>query len=242
MQSISFKAEDYNLAGALFYPERIKEKNPAILFVHGWTSEKERSYQYAEALSKLGYICFLFDMRGHGDSEGDIKTFTIREFFNDVLVACDYLSNMKGVDKENISAIGSSFGGYLIALLTEKRSIKNLVLRAPADYPNADFDKVKFVPTDKEAAAIIDWRKRIKKADETYALRAISRFPGNILIIKSEKDDMVPHGTIENYVNAVKDENKLTHTILKGAPHSIKEGKFRDEVTRILVEWFKDKL
>jgi esterase/lipase len=59
------------------------------------------------------------------------------------------------------------------------------------------------------------------------------------LIIESEKDDSVPHQTILNYVNAVKDKSKLTHILMKGAPHSIKEGKFRDEVERILVDWFK---
>ena len=91
MQEISFIVDDYKLSGTIFYPEKVKDKNPAILFVHGWTSEKKRSYQYARSLTQLGFICFLFDMRGHGASKGDIQTFTIKEFFNDVLAAYDYL-------------------------------------------------------------------------------------------------------------------------------------------------------
>jgi uncharacterized protein len=242
MKDITLEVNGLQLKGNIFYPEEIKERNPAILFVQGWTGNRKRSFQYAEVLSKLGYICFLFDNKGHGESEGDIKTFTIREFLEGVFAAYDYLLEIEGVDKDNINAIGSSFGGYLVALLSEKRKVENLVLRVPADYPDEDFEKIKFVQDVKELAAIIDWRKIPKKADKTYALKAISHFPGKVLIIESERDDMVPHETIQNYINAVKNKENVTHILMKDAPHSIKEGPFRDEVTRILVDWFKTKI
>ncbi|KKR59827.1 MAG: hypothetical protein UT99_C0023G0001, partial [Candidatus Curtissbacteria bacterium GW2011_GWA2_40_31] len=59
--------------------------------------------------------------------------------------------------------------------------------------------------------------------------------------IESEKDTYVPHQTVQNYIDATKDKNKLTYVFMKGAPHSIKEGPFRDEVERIYIEWFKTK-
>jgi uncharacterized protein len=239
MEDILFEVDGLKLRGNIFYPENPKEKNPAILFVQGWTGNRKRSIQYAEALAKLGYICMLYDNRGHGESGGDIKIFTIKEFLDDVIAAYDYLSKIKGVDIENISAVGSSFGGYLVSLLSQKKDVKNLVLRVPADYSNTDFEKIKYVQDVKELAAIIEWRKIPKKANETYALNAINRFSGNVLIIESEYDDMVPHQTIQNYINAVVNKEKLTYVLMKDAPHSIKEGIFRDEVTRILVDWFK---
>jgi uncharacterized protein len=242
MEDITFEVDGLKLKGNIFYPEEVKEKNPAILFVQGWTGNRKRSFQYAESLAKLGYICMLYDNRGHGESEGDIKTFTIKEFLDDVLAAYDYLSKIKGVDGKNISAVGSSFGGYLVSLLSEKKDVKNLVLRVPADYSNTDFEKIKFVQDVKELAAIIDWRKIPKKANETYALNALNGFSGKVLIIESENDDMVPHETIQNYINAVENKEKLIHVLMKNAPHSIKEGPFRDEVTRILVDWFKTKI
>ena len=242
MQKVSFIVGGNKLAACIFFPENPKEKNPAILFVHGWTSAMERSFQYAEKLSKLGYICFLFDMRGHGQSEGDIKIFTIKEFLDDVLTAYDFLLNIEVVDKENISAVGSSFGGYLVTLLSEKRKLKNLALRVPADYKNEDFDKSKYEYSGAENLEIVAWRKKVKKPNDTFALSAISKFDGEVLIIESEKDTIVPHETILNYINAVKNKQKLTHRVMKDAPHSIKEGKFRDEVTKILEEWFSKKL
>lgn len=88
----------------------------------------------------------------------------------------------------------------------------------------------------------MNWRRQLKKSNETFALNALSNFEGNVLIIESEFDDAVPHETIESYKNAVKDNSKLTHVFMKGAPHSIKEGKFRDEVERILTDWFRVRL
>lgn len=239
MQKISFTVDGRKLAGAIFYPEKPKEKNPAILFVQGWTGEKERSYQYSDALSKLGYICFLFDNLGHGENEGDIKSFTIKDFFEGVLAAYDHLLGINGVDKENISAVGSSFGGYLIALLSEKRKLINIVLRAPAGYPNEVFERLKYTASGTDNPDLFEWRKKQINPDENFALKAVSIFSGNILIIQSENDNSVPEQTIKNYINATKNKNNLIHIIVRGAPHSIEEGLFRDEVTRILVDWFR---
>ena len=240
MINVEFKVDGLTLKGNLFYPEKIKEKNPSILFIHGWTSEKTRSYQYAEALIKLGYIVMLFDMRCHGISEGNINIATPKEFLNDCIAAYDYFSQVKGVDKDNISIVGSSFGGYLSSILTAKRKIKNLVLRVPADYTNDAFEKPKMGNAGKNPE-IFKWRLIPKKYSETFALQALHDFYGNVLIIESEKDTIVPHQIIQNYAVAVKDKSKLDHIVMKGVSHSIKPGPFKDKVTQILVAWFKNK-
>ncbi|OGE03880.1 hypothetical protein A3B51_01415 [Candidatus Curtissbacteria bacterium RIFCSPLOWO2_01_FULL_41_18] len=234
----TFENDGLRLDGTIFKPPDEKDKHPAILFVHGWTSERKRSFQYAKSLADLGYICLLFDMRGHGTSEGDINKATTKESLDDVLAAYDYLLQVEGVDKENISAVGSSFGGYLVTLLTTKRNVKRLVLRVPAEYPNSDFKKSKMQTSGGEDPAVYAWRNQHRKSRETFALEAVSNFKSKILIIESEKDDVIPHQVIENYINAIKDKSKLTHIVMKNAHHSIKEGPFRDEVERILVKWF----
>ena len=136
---IKFNSAGLQLFGIIIAPEVIKDKNPAVIFVHGLTGSKESSCQYADGLAELGYISFLFDMRGHGGSEGDINTALTKDFLEDCISGYDYLANRKDIDKDNISVVGSSMGGYLAAILTSKRDIKNLVLRAPADYPNYVF-------------------------------------------------------------------------------------------------------
>lgn len=240
MTDIEFSVDGLKLKGNLFYPETLKSKNPAILFVHGWTSEKRRSFQYAEALIKLGYIVMVFDMRGHGISEGDINIHTPKEFLGDCVAAYDYCSSLDGVDKENISIVSSSFGGYLSSILTEKRKVKNLVLRVPADYANNTFEQSKMGNAG-ENPEVFKWRMIPKKYNETFALQALHNYNGDVLIIESEKDEIVPHPMIQNFVNAVEDRSKLTHVVMKGAPHSTKPGPFKEEATRILVNWFTGK-
>lgn len=239
MQKVTFSNGEQNLSGVIFYPTQLREKYPGILYAHGWTGSKDRGYQYAESVAKLGFICFLFDYRGHGESGGDLNSFTIAEFLTDILVAYDYFLTIKKVDKNNISGLGNSFGGYLLTIASLQRKFRNLALRAPADYPNEDFHKLKTISSH-ENNDIMIWRRKNKLPSQTFALDVLSKFVGDILIMESEYDDAIPHETIENYMNAVKDKNKLTYVLLKGAPHSIMEGAFRDEIEKALVTWFKE--
>lgn len=242
MKDAEFTVNGFKLKGNLFYPELVKEKNPAIFFIHGWTGEKIRSYQYAKGLAKLGYISLVFDMRGHGESEGNRDIVTPREFLDDVVGVYDFFVHAQGVDQENISVAGASFGSYLSLLLTTKRKVKHLALRVPADYPNNVFEIAKSKNSGSSNADLVVWRSKPKSHNDTFALKAMHDFNGEVLIIESEKDHSVPHGSIQNYINALKDKNKLTHIVVENAPHSTVEGLFRDRVEQILVDWFGKKV
>ncbi len=235
-----FDSEGSQLSAALVYPEQMKDKNPAILFFHGLTGHKESCDQYATGLAKIGYISMIFDMRGHGQSPGNVGDFSLRNFLDDCKNAYDYFAVVKGIDKDNISFVATSMGSCLAANLSINKKARNLVLRAPADYPNKVFDE----PTIEHGGENLDtkkWRHEKKDFGDSFALQAVHSFDGNILFIESEKDDLVPHTTVENYINAVKNKAKVDHVLIKGAPHSIKEGKFRDEVERVLVDWFRNR-
>ncbi len=242
MESVEIKVDGLKLKGAVFCPQIKRAKNPAILMIQGWTGHKENSFQYAESLSRLGFICLLFDSRGHGESEGDINSTTTEQFTKDDMAAYDFLANLESVDHQNISVVGSSFGGFRAAYLTSIRPIKNLVLRVPADYINDSFKIARAKAGGSEIPEVMEWRKKARNPNETYSLQAVNNFDGNILIIEAEYDEYVPHQTIENYKNAVKDKKKLTYVFMKGAPHSIKPGPFRDKVEKIYLDWFKKRL
>jgi len=241
MKNIYIINNGLKLSGTIFYPIGEKDKYPAALFVHGLTSDRERTFQYAEALAELGFVCLSLDLRGHGTSEGNINHFSNKDFLSDVVAAYDYLSEVEKVDSKNISAIGSSFGAYLIILLSSKRKIKNLSLRVPANYPDDAFEKPT-VLNGGDNSDVMKWRNQPKGPKESHSLEALNKFDGSVLIIESGKDDRVPRQTILNYINAVKDKSKLKHVLMEDAPHSLKEGRFRNEVERVLTEWFKNKL
>ncbi len=235
--NIQFISKGIRLSGTIIAPKVLKAKNPGVIFLHGLTGGKEKGYQYAEGLAKLGYISFLFDMRGHGQSTGDINTATINEFMQDCLSAYDFFIKIKGVDRNNISVVGNSLGGHLGVLLASKRKVRNLAMRVPADYPTDVFDKPT-MDNGAENPRITKWRKQPKKYNESPALKAMHNFKGDVLVIQAETDMWVPHTTVENYVNAVSNKSKLTNVTIKGMSHSVSKGGFRDKVEKVIVDWF----
>lgn len=241
VKDIEFDSNGLKLSGVFFYPPIQKNKYPAILFVNGWTNKKHNSYQYAKSLSKLGFLCFLFDMRNHSKNNANRNMLSNKDFLDDVLIAYDLLHSMDEVDKENISAIGLSFGGYLVTLLSSKRKLINIVLQVPADYPNELFESPVKLSSDKNPE-VAKWRKQRKTHKESSALEAIHNFNGDILIIESELDNVIPHQTIKSYLDCINDKKKLRYVIMKGAPHISKRREFKNEVEKIKVDWFKTRI
>lgn len=237
MQKVSFIVDGQRIIGHIFLPKKIKIKNPAILFVNGWNSSQERYFQFAKLFAGIGYICLVYDMRGSDESEGDINILTTKSFLDDVYAAYDYLSNIQAVDKENISAFGSSFGCYLLLVASLKRKFKKLILRAPANYPNDAFNKPKMETSGQETLEILEWRKKNRQVDETFSLQAINQYRGEIFLIEGGKDESIPHETIANYINAIKDKAKLTYLVVEDVPHSLKDAKVREKYLKILVDW-----
>jgi esterase/lipase len=242
MKKITFTVDGQKLEGTLFYPEKILSKNPAVLFLHGWRSSEKSAQGRAEALCAIGFICMTFNMRGNSTSEGDINTLTREDFLNDCLSAYDYLIGLENVDKEHISVIGSSFGSYLATLVAREKNIENIVLRVPANYPNDGWDQPQINFSGDNNPDILHWRFKSLGKETTYALDALSKFSGNILLIESEKDELVPHQTVENYIHAAPDTSKLTYILMKGADHAIHNEKLRAVYTNILTDWFKNKI
>ena len=182
-KQITFTVDSRKLAGRLYYPPQSKPKSPAILYLHGWTSNQDKNPQYVKALTQLGFICMTIDLPGHGMSEGNLKSLTRADFLNAVLAAYDKLGGLKEVDSNNISAIGSSFGSYLALLLCAQRQLKQLALRVPANYQNEGFNEphIKFAGQ----IATIRWRQVPRGPADTYALEALNKFRGKVLIIES---------------------------------------------------------
>ncbi len=236
-EDVSFNVESQKLVGTIYYPQNLKSKNPAVLFIHGWTSNQNRYKELAERLNELGLVCLTFDMRGHGESDGDTNSQTRNDFIQDVVAAYDFLADLTEVEKQSISVIGSSLGAYLAAILTSLRPIKAIVLRAPANYPEEGFDQAQAKYSDEVEK--LKWRHQIRKPEDTTSLRALHNFAGQVLVVESGNDEIIPHRTVQNYLDAVRDKQKLTHIVVEGAPHSFSElPKFQQQYAEILYKWF----
>lgn len=240
--SLEVPSLGHRLEATLIYPEGRNITGEGILFVHGWKGSQTGYIPRAETLAREGFIGLTFSMSGHGRSDGDIESLTRRDFLEDVVAAHDALSSQPEVDR--ISVVGVSFGGYLSTLLTSRRPVERLVLRAPANYPNNGFNDVPQVnfTREQEAEAVLNsWRRQSMDHDQTVSLDALYGFPGDVLIVESEHDDDIPPQTLKNYAVAVTDQSKLTFVTMKGADHDLRTELSRQMFIQILVDWFTKK-
>lgn len=207
------------LKGNVFTPPGV-DKAPGVLFIHGWQSSQNRLFSLAKELSEKGFTCLTFDLPGHGQSNGDINTYTIKDYLDASITAYDFLVKTPTVNPTNIIVVGSSFGSYLATILTSKRLVQKLVLRVPANYPDHEFLEIKAKNNFRQPNTV-EWRTQKLDSNGTMSLNALHYFTGDILIVESEKDKDIPHQGIQNYLDAITDKQKLNYVLMKEAPHSL---------------------
>jgi len=236
---LNLKSDNQNIAANLIKPEGFKYPLPALIFVHGWKSKQEGNIKRATEIAKLGFVCLTLDLRGHGESDGTIDQFSRKDHLEDIKAAYKYLSEQKEVNPSKIGILGSSYGAYLSAVATNFLEFEWLILRVPALY----FDEGMDIPTDR---LIKENPQAFTSSDLTeencLALKGVANFAGEILLIESEKDEMIPHAVIENYLSVIQDKRRLTYEVMKGAGHHFWNNPELDEkYLDILKDWLSEK-
>jgi dipeptidyl aminopeptidase/acylaminoacyl peptidase len=228
-------SNNQRLKGMLLTPDIHKDNYPAVLFIHGWLSDMKGYVPRATAIANIGYICLIFDLRGHGGSDGKLGDVTAAGSLVDAIAAYDYLASLPEVDKDRIGVVGSSYGGYIATLLTEKRPVSALALRVPAIYRNETFTKPKVQEMRNDLTA---YRQSAIHTKDNYALRALANYTRPVLLIESEKDEQIPHQTIENYRHAINPKSDVIDILMQGADHSLRRPEWKQKFIDILVDWF----
>src|SRR5437763_11557257 len=160
-----------------------------ILFVHGWAGNQTQYLTRARDLGQLGCVCLTFDLYGHAKTISFQGTVTREDNLNDIIAAYDKLASLPLVDPAAVGVIGSSYGGYLAAILTTRRPVRWLALRAPALYKDEDWSQPKQLLNRDE---LTKYRLAQVKPSENRALAACTRFEGDVLLVESEYDHLVP--------------------------------------------------
>lgn len=230
-ESVDILVDDEHIAGTFLSPPT---KLPGVLFVHGWGGSQERDLTRARGIAGLGCICLSFDLRGHALTLAQQQTVTREQNLRDLLAAYDLLVHHPNIDPSAIAVVGTSYGGYLAALLTSLRPVKWLAMRVPALYGDDDWA----VPKRQLNRDLLNQlRGRRVIPEENRALAACAEFRGDVLIVESEHDHLVPHTTIMNYRAAFQQTHSLTHRIILGADHGLTSERCQKAYTDILVSW-----
>jgi uncharacterized protein len=228
---IDIRVDDQQMSGTLVIPATVV---PGVLFLHGWGGDQEQYLARAREIAALGCICLTIDLRGHGGTKAQQETVTREDNLRDVLAAYDRLAGHSSVDQAAIAVVGSSYGGYLATILSSLRPVRWLALRVPALYRDEDWALPKQQLKKYDLAA---YRRRAVSPDENRALGACAAFKGDVLIVESEHDDIVPHPVIENYIAAFGNAHSLTYRVIEGADHALSDQAWQKAYTSYLVNW-----
>jgi hypothetical protein len=213
---------------------------PAVLFAHGWGGSQRQDLGKAKRLVRLGAAGATFNFRGHVRTRWQVDTVSRAHNFQDLLAAWDLLAATPGVDPDRMGVVGSSYGGYLAVLLTIERPVRWIALQAPAIYKDADFDAPKrALNLDEELPR---YRRSRLGADENRVLAAAARFSGDVLIVESELDTVIPLEVIANYVDAFRrSAASVSHRVIAGADHALGAERWRRAHGRLLETWFAER-
>jgi uncharacterized protein len=236
-EPIEISVDDQHIEGRLIAGV---SAGPAVLFVHGWGGSQQQYLNRARAVAELGFICLTFDLRGHARSDGQRELVSREDNLRDLLAAYDVLTSHPGADAAALGVVGSSYGAYLAAIMTSRRAVQWLALRAPALYNDAGWELPKRkLHEDQDFGA---YRRRAVAPEENRALRACAAFHGDVLIVESEQDDVVPHPVIANYLAAFTQRRSLTHRLIKDADHGLSDVSWQRTSTSFLLQWLADRV
>ena len=230
--AVEISVDDQCIAGTLVTPGALI---PGVLFVHGWGGSQQQYVARARDVAALGCICLTFDLRGHARTAGQQKTVTREQNLHDVVAAYDALVRHRGVDRSSIAVVGSSYGGYLAAILSAHRPVRWLVLRVPALYKDSEWD----IPKEqlRKLQELEAYRRLPVKPEDSRALRACAQFKGHALVVESERDAIIPSQVVANYREALAGAASLTYRLMSGADHALTVQADQQAYTALLVDW-----
>jgi fermentation-respiration switch protein FrsA (DUF1100 family) len=128
---------------------------PAVLLLHGYTSDKERMADSAgRALLAEGLASLAVDLPLHGERDGDVQLRSMRNplelvrhwnlALDEASHALEWLAARPEVDRRRLALVGYSMGSFLGVLVAARTpSVRALVLAAGGDLPrNTPFERV----------------------------------------------------------------------------------------------------
>jgi uncharacterized protein len=224
---VTFRSQGRDLDGHVFPAGPSDTPGPGLLFVHGLGSDQVGYLPRAERASRLlGTTCLTFDLGGHGQSTGDRGELSLRDHLADATAAYDLLASQARLAPARIGVCAASYGGYLAAALMARRPVARLLLRAPALYADDDL-----------GATPATRRSGIEPGAAKGFLSRLGSFEGEVLIVESERDEVIAHATVDAYARAFR---RAQAVVIPRAGHALVDPGSAETFARYIVDWFRE--
>jgi len=242
-ESFDFQSIDnIKLKGKIF--RKTENASCVMILSHGWTSNWAGMLKYFPALENCNCDLVLYDMRGHGESEGEYATGGIWEA-KDIIALTDWLVKEKGFQKNQIGWFGASWGAAATLKAAEDEEVAFVIVDSPfQDWYSAIFEraieeygsKVNWVSS--SVMNLVGFRAGVNYK-EASPLKATQKTEMPILLIHSKTDSETSSTQSVNISKELRHPKSVFHHTEWGSDHTqdilLHKEKFRKLVDDFLI-------
>jgi uncharacterized protein len=191
---ITIQCVGYVIAADLYIADGAKN---FLLVVVGLNSSKERNAPFVQTILEATHQnALVLDLSGHGESPFSLADISPAQHLNEVVHAFDWLHGT--YLSAEITVMGTSYGGYLAAYLSQYRTFSKLLLRTPALYRPQDFF------TNHGAIDILHtatvYRNDVDVIATHPMFTSTKEFTGLSFVVVHGDDEVVPTPTTDQYI------------------------------------------
>ena len=243
MERVNFTTYDgVELVANLYLPEGAMSWSSGIVVCHGFGSNKERYSDFGARATAAGYAVLIPDLRGHGESGGELDA----NIFNDVAAAVLYLQTRPEVNPVSVAIRGASMGGWL-AIHTASHLIDEWPVVAYCPTNEAGLlvlmEEVglvqrghtsPYVPENPPRVDVNSMVQLLYRIDVYKAARRIS--PRPVLLVHCEGDEVVPPYISQRIYEEANEPKALW--LLPGGDHQFAQ--HDPGIDQRMLGWLKD--
>lgn len=219
-EEVTFYSDGLKLNGAFHLPDAFEASVPQPLVIpcSGFTGLRQiHPERFARYLTDHGYLCFSFDYRGFGNSEGIRRRVILEEQVRDVLHAVGYAETDPRVNADRLILLGWGMGaGVVLDAARELLGVVGLIAI------NGFYSGKRVQQSHHTTKGFLEFRDRVR---EEYASRARS---GEI-----RWDDPFNHYPLDE------DSRKYVEDVLRQQPgYDVQE--YSAELADSLLRWYPE--
>ena len=233
--------------GLLFMPDSAVRPVPLVIGCHGFNGSYSSKLDYARFLAEQGIAFYGFDFYGGSNtsmSGGTMEEMSVLTEADDLLAVIRYFRKDPHFDPDRIVLWGHSQGGYVDSYIAGMYPgwIRALILLYPA-YVIQDHAREIRRNLGEFPEHYRQWDCVLGKIYGEDALsheiyQILETYPGQVLIVHGDQDDMVP---IRYSERALKHFPHARWHVMKGAGHGF-EGEDRETMKELALSFLEEVL
>jgi putative redox protein len=235
-----------NLSGTLHVPTG--PSHSAIILGHCFTCSRHTGVlrRISEILVDLGFYVLRFDFSGNGQSEGEFSDSTYSKQVSDIRAATSLMSS-RGVSWLGLAghSMGAMVALLAAAAMDSVKAVCALAARSSALTIRHFFSSSQLGELEQSGRVVFSSRGRslqltqkfFNDADRYDLPAALASLGKPLLVVHGDQDEIIPVAEAYQFKQLNPVHTKLA--IIAGADHMFTQHEYRDQVARLVAQWFK---